>query len=81
MRTIPSRLAMVVAALSVPVSLFSQVITSPLTGTVTGSLGATIPGATVTIEDPSHGVSRTWTTNVTGELFGNGCTGRKLSPH
>ena len=63
------RIAMVVGTLSITLSLFSQVITSSLTGTVTDSSGAGIPGATVTIEDSSHGVSRTTTTNATGSYL------------
>lgn len=46
---------------------YAQQQTANLTGSVTDSAGAAIPGATVTISDPARGISQTVTTNERGE--------------
>ena len=45
----------------------AQLQTANLTGTVTDSAGAAIPGATVNISDPTRGISQTVTANDQGE--------------
>jgi hypothetical protein len=66
------RSAMVVGALCIALSLFGQVITSSITGTVSDSSGAAVPGASVTIADPAQGVSRIATTNSVGNYLISG---------
>ncbi|NNE98494.1 MAG: TonB-dependent receptor, partial [Pyrinomonadaceae bacterium] len=46
----------------------AQASTSDLTGSVTDPSGAVIPGATVTVTNPSTGFTRTFTTNDSGEF-------------
>ena len=50
---------------------FGQEITGSIVGTVRDTAGAVVPGATVTITDPSKDnlVVRTLTTNDDGEFF------------
>ncbi|MBS1815062.1 MAG: TonB-dependent receptor [Acidobacteria bacterium] len=45
----------------------AQLQTANLTGTVTDSAGAAIPGATVTISDPTRGITQTVTSNDQGQ--------------
>lgn len=51
------------------VMAFGQAITSSISGTVTDSSGAAVPGATVTISDLSQAVTRVVTTNSTGNYL------------
>jgi hypothetical protein len=51
-----------------PISVFGQ-STGAIQGTVTDVSGAAVPNATVSVTDPSHGVSRTQTTNSTGVYY------------
>jgi hypothetical protein len=52
--------------------MFGQAITSSISGTVTDSSGAAVPGAAVTISDPSQGVTRNVTTNSAGSYLAPG---------
>jgi hypothetical protein len=54
------------AVLCIEVMLFGQAVTSSITGTVTDSSGAVVPGASVTITDRSEGVTRNMVTNSAG---------------
>ena len=74
MRTTCIRSAMVAGVLCVAFSLFGQITTSSITGTVTDSSGASIADASVTIADPAQGVSRTATTNSVGNYLISGLT-------
>jgi len=56
------------AAMSIAVMAFGQV-TSSISGTVTDSSGGAVPGAGVTISDPSQGVTRKVTTNSEGNYL------------
>src|SRR5437868_3140677 len=49
------------------IAAFAQTATSSLRGTVADPKGAVIPGATVKLNSPSTGYSRTVTTNDSGE--------------
>jgi hypothetical protein len=60
------------AAMGIAVMAFGQAITSSISGTVTDSSGAAVPGAEVTISDPSQGVTRKVTTNSTGSYLAPG---------
>lgn len=53
-------------ALALPVSLWGQVDAGSLTGTVTDSSGAAIPGGTVTLTNTGSGVSNSVTTSPAG---------------
>jgi hypothetical protein len=63
---------MAVVALSIALSLFGQVTTSSITGTVMDSSGGAFPGASVTIANLAQGVSRTATTNAAGDYLISG---------
>ena len=63
--------AFFVAVVPTP-TLHAQIDTGSLTGTVTDTSGAVIPGSTVTITDNSTGISNTVTTGSSGSyLFGS----------
>ena len=49
-----------------PADLFAQAITAKVVGTVTDPSGASVPGATVTIQNVQTNQSRTTTTNAVG---------------
>jgi hypothetical protein len=51
------------------VTVFGQAITSSISGAVTDSSGAEVPGATVTVSDQSQGFTRETTTNSTGNYL------------
>jgi len=51
---------------SQPVAFAQTAVTGGITGTVTDSTGAVVPGATVTVKDDSTGAVRTFTTNKDG---------------
>src|SRR3981189_2904038 len=53
-------------------SLVAQVTSGTISGTVKDSSGAYIKGATVTIADPSNGITRTVTTSDSGEFSAPG---------
>ena len=53
--------------LAMPVASNAQETSSAVTGTITDQGGAPVSGATVTVSDPSTGLSRTTTTNADGE--------------
>lgn len=63
------RLTILAAAMSFAVMMFGQAITSSITGTVTDSSGAVVPGAVVTLSDPAQGVTRHTTTNSSGSFL------------
>ncbi|MGH9398361.1 MAG: carboxypeptidase regulatory-like domain-containing protein [Terriglobia bacterium] len=63
------RISMVFAVMSIAAALFGQAITSSITGTVTDSSGAVIPGAAVTVSDTAQGVTRKMTTNSAGNYL------------
>ncbi|MGH9449636.1 MAG: carboxypeptidase regulatory-like domain-containing protein [Terriglobia bacterium] len=67
------RISVVLVVLSIGAiwgaALFGQAITSSITGTVSDSSGAVVPGATVTVSDRSLGVTRVTTTNSTGSYL------------
>ena len=60
-------LGMSLAALLFCVPAFSQTYNGRILGTVTDPSGAVVPGATVVVTDVQRGVSRTLTTDQTGE--------------
>ncbi|MDE3178561.1 MAG: carboxypeptidase regulatory-like domain-containing protein, partial [Acidobacteriota bacterium] len=62
-------ICMVFAAMAFAAALFGQAITSSITGTVTDSSGAVIPGAAVTVIDASLGVTRRMRTNSSGSYL------------
>jgi hypothetical protein len=66
------RLTIGFALLAVAPMAFGQAITSSISGTVTDSSGAAVPGASVTISDQSQGVTRTVTTNSAGSYLAPG---------
>ncbi|HTV55778.1 MAG TPA: carboxypeptidase-like regulatory domain-containing protein, partial [Terriglobia bacterium] len=68
MKPVLHRLVVFFAALALATSLFGQV-TSSITGTVTDSSGAVVPGAAVTISDLSEGVTRHEVTNSAGSYL------------
>src|ERR1700684_1794045 len=53
--------------LSTAIHLQAQTAAGTITGTVTDASGAVIPGATVTIENPVSGLSRTTKTDASGQ--------------
>src|SRR6204780_5300593 len=53
--------------LSTAIQLHAQTGAGSVTGTVTDASGAVIPGATVTIENPVSGLSRTAKTDASGQ--------------
>src|ERR1700749_2619087 len=58
--------------LSTAIQLQAQTAAGTITGAVTDASGAVIPGATVTIENPVSGLSRTAKTDAAGQYrFGN----------
>ncbi len=61
-----SGLATVIAAFLFAGAIFAQSGTSGVSGTVTDQTGAVVPGATVTLSNPSTGFSRTATTTDGG---------------
>src|SRR3974377_2473121 len=66
MRGLRSILAVMLPALITAGLAFSQAVNGSLVGTVTDSSGATIPNARVTIAESQTGVSRTVSTNESG---------------
>jgi len=58
-----------IAATLIAAMAFGQAITSSISGAVTDSSGAAVPGATVTISDASQGVTRNVTSNTTGSYL------------
>src|ERR1700677_3246273 len=52
---------------SLAISLHAQSATGTITGTVADASGAVVPGATVTIENPVSGLSRTTKTDASGQ--------------
>jgi len=58
-----------IAAIGIAVMAFGQAITSSISGTVSDSSGAAVPGAIVTISDASQGVERKVTANSTGSYL------------
>jgi hypothetical protein len=72
MRSAIARLELLFAALCVATALFGQAVTSSITGTVTDSSGAVVPGVSVTVSDVSEGVTRTVTTNSAGSYLVSG---------
>ncbi|MGH9921061.1 MAG: carboxypeptidase-like regulatory domain-containing protein, partial [Nitrososphaerales archaeon] len=65
MRNFPAKLAMLAILLSTPFALLAQ-NQSSITGLVTDVTGAVLPGTTVTLTNPSKGLSYTQTTNSHG---------------
>jgi len=51
-----------------PPALIAQVTSGSINGTVKDATGGVLPGATVTVSNPSTGVTRTVSTNDTGEF-------------
>ncbi len=71
MRSVLHRLTVFFAALALASAALGQV-TSSITGTVTDSSGAVVPGAAVTISDLSEGVTRNVMTNSAGSYLVSG---------
>lgn len=69
MKTAFLRLIILLAAMGVATVTFGQAITSSITGTVTDSSGAVVPGASVTVSNPSQGVTRSTVTNSAGSYL------------
>lgn len=65
-RTLAPLLAIAAAMLIYTPVAIAQVVTATLTGTVTDSSGATVPGATVTATETSTGTSRSTQTSAEG---------------
>ncbi len=63
-------LVVLVSVLYIP-ALFAQ-DTASITGTVTDSTGAAVPGAQVTVANADKGINRTTTTNDTGDYLAAG---------
>jgi hypothetical protein len=63
------RFSMGLAILCASSLLRGQAITSSITGTVTDPSGAVVPGASVTVSDPSLGVTRRTVTNGAGSYL------------
>lgn len=72
MRHAAIRSSIGIAAMCIAVMTFGQAITSSISGTVTDSSGADVPGATVTISNSSEGVKRQVTSNSTGSYLVSG---------
>ncbi len=60
------------ASLLSPAALYAQSDNSAVTGTVTDSAGAVVPGAKVTVTNETTGLTRTVTTNASGAYSING---------
>lgn len=56
----------IILAFTFVASAYAQVTTAAISGFVLDPSGKAIPNAKVTITDPSHSVSRTVTTDITG---------------
>ncbi len=69
MRSFILRFSMGLAILCASSLLWGQAITSSITGTVTDPSGAVVPGASVTVSDPSLGVTRRTVTNGAGSYL------------
>jgi len=69
MRRVALGLSIGFAAMCIAVMAFGQAITSSISGTVTDSSGAAVPGAVITISDASQGVERQVTANSTGSYL------------
>src|SRR6516225_9516697 len=55
--------------LSLTVAVYGQTFRGALSGAVTDSTGAALPGATVKLDNPSTGLNRSTTTTETGDFF------------
>ena len=64
--SLPRRLCLLVLLFSMGMTAFAQTITGRITGTVTDSSGASVPGVTVKITNEAKGQTRTATTDPNG---------------
>ena len=67
MRSFARYVLLIVIVLSLSMSMWSQLATTSLHGTVFDAKGAAIPGANVTLSDSQTGFSRTITTDAQGD--------------
>ena len=58
---------LIAASLLLPASLAAQAVTGTILGTITDTSGAVMPGATVTLKNLGTGLTRTLTTDASGE--------------